>query len=279
MPANIIKGNAVAKELREEIRKELEASGLKPGLAVVQVGENPASTTYVRKKQEDCEAVGIYSEKHHLPESTSESELLQLVDKLNKQENIHGILVQLPLPDTIDSHKVLNAISPAKDVDGFHTVNLGELVAGNEHLVPCTPRGIIHLIETTGVDITGKKAVVVGRSVIVGKPVALMLLNRHAVVTICHSRTPDLGAETREADILVAAVGKPRLVKGDMIKPGAIVIDVGINFVDKKMVGDVDFDSAKEVAGFLTPVPGGVGPMTRAMLLRNTVIAAKAVQS
>jgi len=274
MAANIIDGNAIAKGIRAEIKAKLETCESKPGLAVIQVGENPASTRYVSHKQKDCAEVGIYSEKHHLEESVSQDELIALIDKLNGQDNIHGILVQLPLPDGIDEHTVINSVSPQKDVDGFHTENLGELLSGNEHLIPCTPKGLVHLVETTGIDITGKKAVIVGRSVIVGKPAGLMLLNRHAVVTICHSRTPDLGAECREADILVAAVGKPRLITGDMVKPGAVVIDVGINIVDKKMVGDVDFESAKEVAGHITPVPGGVGPMTRAMLLGNTLTAA-----
>jgi len=274
MAAAIIDGNAIAKQIRDEIKAKLDACGSKPGLAVIQVGENPASTRYVSHKQKDCKEVGIYSEKHHLPETVSEKELIELIQKLNAQANIHGILVQLPLPDGIDEHKVINSVDPRKDVDGFHTQNLGELVSGNEHLVPCTPTGVIRLIESTGIEIKGKKAVVVGRSVIVGKPAALLLLNRHATVTVCHSRTPDLGAETRQADILVAAVGKPRLITGAMVKPGAVVIDVGINVIDGKMIGDVDFESVEKVAGHLTPVPGGVGPMTRAFLLRNTLKAA-----
>jgi methylenetetrahydrofolate dehydrogenase (NADP+)/methenyltetrahydrofolate cyclohydrolase len=274
MAASIIDGNAIAKQIRDEIKAKLDACASKPGLAVVQVGENPASTRYVSHKQKDCKEVGIYSEKHHLPETVSEKELIDLIQKLNAQANIHGILVQLPLPDGMDEHKVINSVDPKKDVDGFHTENLGELVSGNEHLVPCTPTGVIHLIESTGIEIKGKKAVVVGRSVIVGKPAALLLLNRHATVTVCHSRTPDLGAETRQADILVAAVGKPRLITGAMVKPGAVVIDVGINVIDGKMIGDVDFESVEKVAGHLSPVPGGVGPMTRAFLLKNTLKAA-----
>jgi len=274
MPAQIIDGKTLARQIKDRIRDQLAQSGLKPGLAVVQVGDDPASTTYVRLKQKDCEIVGIYSEKHHLPETAGEDDLLPLIDELNSREDIHGILVQLPLPDGVDEHRVTNAVDPRKDVDGFHTQNLGELLRGREHLVACTPRGIIHLIESTGTQIQGKKAVVVGRSVIVGKPTALLLLNRHAVVTICHTRTPDLGAETCEADILVVAAGRSELVNGEMIRPGAIVIDVGVNVIEGKMVGDVHFDSAKEAAGHITPVPGGVGPMTRAMLLKNTVLAA-----
>ena len=275
MSAEIIDGNATAKAVRAEIKEKVAGAGRKIGLAVVQVGENPASTRYVAHKQKDCEQVGIYSEKHHLPDTVSQEELLALVGKLNDNAEIHGILVQLPLPDHIDTDTVINAVHPSKDVDGFSADNLGELLGGKERLVPCTPKGVIRLIETTGLDFTGKKAVIVGRSVIVGKPAALLLLNRHCVVTLCHSRTPDLGAETRQADILVAAVGRPRLLTGDMIKPGAVVIDVGINMIDGKLVGDVDFESAKEVAGHITPVPGGVGPMTRAMLLENTLIAAE----
>jgi methylenetetrahydrofolate dehydrogenase (NADP+)/methenyltetrahydrofolate cyclohydrolase len=239
------------------------------------VGDDPASSRYVSHKQKDCEKVGIYSEKHHLPETTSQSELLDTIQGLNDRSEIHGILVQLPLPDGLDSHEAINAIDPMKDVDGCTTTNLGELVSGNERLVPCTPRGTIAMIESTGTTFEGKTAVVIGRSILVGKPVALLMLNRHAVVTLCHSRTPDLGAEGREADILVVAAGRRGLVTGDMIKPGAVVIDVGINVVDGKLKGDVDFESAKEVAGHITPVPGGVGPMTRAMLLENTLIAAK----
>jgi methylenetetrahydrofolate dehydrogenase (NADP+)/methenyltetrahydrofolate cyclohydrolase len=274
MPAQLIDGKGIAKGLLDQIKSRLAQSTLKPGLAVVQVGDNPASATYVSLKEKDCQSVGILSEKHHLPVTTTEPDLLRLVDELNRNKSIHGILVQLPLPDGIDTHRVLNAIDPAKDVDGFHTRSLGELLSGNEFLVPCTPKGVIHLIESTGVRFAGKKAVVVGRSVIVGKPVAMMLLNRHAVVTICHSKTPDLGAETRMADILVVAAGRPKLVNASMVKPGSVVIDVGINFVNGKMVGDVDFESVKDVAGHLSPVPGGVGPMTRAMLLHNTLLAA-----
>ncbi len=275
MSASIIDGKANAQETRERIKAQVSDLTFQPGLAVVQVGDDPASSRYVSHKQKDCEKVGIYSEKHHLPETTSQSELLDTIQGLNDRSEIHGILVQLPLPDGLDSHEAINAIDPMKDVDGCTTTNLGELVSGNERLVPCTPRGTIAMIESTGTTFEGKTAVVIGRSILVGKPVALLMLNRHAVVTLCHSRTPDLGAEGREADILVVAAGRRGLVTGDMIKPGAVVIDVGINVVDGKLKGDVDFESAKEVAGHITPVPGGVGPMTRAMLLENTLIAAK----
>lgn len=275
MPAQIIDGKVIAREIRARVRSEIARSSVRPGLAVVQVGDNPASTTYVGLKQKDCEEVGIRSEKVHLPHSVTTAELLDHVEGLNRRVDIHGILVQLPLPPGIESSRILQAVRPEKDVDGFHSQNLGELVSAREKLVPCTPKGVIRLIESTGLKFEGRKAVVVGRSVIVGKPVALMLLNRNAVVTLCHSKTPDLGAETRQADILVVATGRPALVRGDGIKPGAIVIDVGINFVSGKMVGDVDFASVREVAGYLTPVPGGVGPMTRAMLLENTLLAAR----
>ena len=275
MSASIIDGKAIAQETRERIKAQVAELTFQPGLVVVQVGDDAASTRYVSHKQKDCEQVGIYSEKHHLPETTTQSELLATIQGLNARSEIHGIIVQLPLPDGLDSHTAINAIDIRKDVDGCTTANLGELVSGNERLVPCTPRGTIALIESTGMTFEGKKAVVIGRSILVGKPVALLMLNRHAVVTLCHSRTPDLGAEAREADILVVAAGRRGLVTGDMIKPGAVVIDVGINVVDGKLKGDVDFDSAKEVAGHITPVPGGVGPITRAMLLENTLIAAK----
>ncbi|MDP6360282.1 MAG: bifunctional methylenetetrahydrofolate dehydrogenase/methenyltetrahydrofolate cyclohydrolase FolD [Planctomycetota bacterium] len=275
MSASIIDGKAIAQETRERIKGQVSDLTFQPGLAVVQVGDDPASSRYVSHKQKDCEKVGIFSEKHHLPETTSQSELLNTIQGLNDRSEIHGILVQLPLPDGLDSHEAINAIDPRKDVDGCTTTNLGELVSGNERLVPCTPRGTIAMIEGTGTTFEGKTAVVIGRSILVGKPVALLMLNRHAVVTLCHSRTPDLGAEGREADILVVAAGRRGLVTGDMIKPGAVVIDVGINVVDGKLKGDVDFESAREVAGHITPVPGGVGPMTRAMLLENTLIAAK----
>ncbi|MGI6364842.1 MAG: bifunctional methylenetetrahydrofolate dehydrogenase/methenyltetrahydrofolate cyclohydrolase FolD [Bacillota bacterium] len=279
MTASIIDGKAVSKLLRKEITEGVERikaeKGITPGLAVVLVGEDPASQTYVRNKEKSCIKVGMYSEVHRLPAETSEEELLKLVDQLNRDPKLHGILVQLPLPKHIDETKVIEAIDPAKDVDGFHPVNAGRLLIGQDSFLPCTPFGIMELLKQENVELKGKHAVVVGRSNIVGKPVALLLLQEHATVSICHSRTADLGAMTRQADVLVVAVGRPNFITGDMIKPGAVVIDVGINRVEDGLVGDVDFESAKEVAGKITPVPGGVGPMTITMLLRNTLLAAE----
>ncbi|MEW6724388.1 MAG: bifunctional methylenetetrahydrofolate dehydrogenase/methenyltetrahydrofolate cyclohydrolase FolD [Bacillota bacterium] len=279
MPAQIIDGKEVARQVREELKSDIEMlikeKGQAPGLAVVLVGEDPASQTYVASKEKMSKRLGLYSEVHRLPASTRQEELLALVGRLNQDNKINGILVQLPLPEHIDEKTILNAIDPRKDVDGFHPVNVGNLVIGDRGFIPCTPAGIIELIERTGTEIKGKHAVVVGRSNIVGKPVAMLLLHRHATVTICHSRTRDLGEVCRQADVLVVAVGRPNFVTGDMIKPGAVVIDVGINRVGDELVGDVHFDSAREVAGAITPVPGGVGPMTIAMLMKNTVLAAK----
>ncbi len=278
MGAAIIDGNAIAAKRRAAAAERVEAlkaKGLTPGLAVVIVGEDPASQVYVRMKQKDCDEVGIFSEKYALAAETSQDELLKLVGELNARDDIHGILVQLPIPDHIDEDTVLEAISPAKDVDGFHPENVGKMLIGKETLLPCTPHGCIVLLEETGVDLTGMEAVVLGRSNIVGKPVAILLLEKHATVTICHSRTKDLPEVVRRADVLVAAVGRPEMVTGDWIKPGAVVIDVGINRLDDgRLVGDVEFESAAKVASAITPVPGGVGPMTRAMLLENTLIAA-----
>lgn len=278
MAATIIDGNAIAAKRRAAVAKrvaELKAEGLTPGLAVVIVGEDPGSLVYVRMKQKDCDEVGIFSEKHALDAETPETDLLALVAGLNARDDIHGILVQLPLPGHIDEDAVLEAISPEKDVDGFHPMNVGRMLIGKETLLPCTPHGCLVLLDETGVDLTGKEAVVLGRSNIVGKPVAVLLLERHATVTICHSRTKDLCDVVRRADVLVAAVGRPKMVTGDWLKPGAVVIDVGINRQeDGRLVGDVDFESASEVASAITPVPGGVGPMTRAMLLENTLTAA-----
>lgn len=272
--ANIIDGKKIAENIRVQIKSEISAKKLTPGLAVVFVGDNPASEVYVRNKKKACTEVGIKSFEHKLPETTSESELLKLIKKLNGDRNVHGILVQLPLPKKIDQENILNSILPEKDVDGFHPVNLGKLVSGQAGTRPCTPLGIIELIKSTGVEIKGKHAVVVGRSNIVGKPVAIMLLEEHATVTICHSRTENLPDVVRSAEILVAAIGKPQFIKGDWIKNGAVVIDVGINRLpDGKMVGDVDFEEAKKRAGWITPVPGGVGPMTIAMLLKNTLMS------
>tara|TARA_Y100000310_G_scaffold345659_1_gene467855 strand:+ start:21557 stop:22402 length:846 start_codon:yes stop_codon:yes gene_type:complete len=271
MPAKIIDGKEIARKIREEIKKEVAALEKKPGLAAIIVGDNPASKVYVGMKRKTCEEVGIYSEEFKLPEETSEEELLELVRKLNKEDKIHAILLQLPIPKHINEEKALSAIALEKDVDGFNSVNIGKLVRGNEASVPCTPKGIIRLLEEIGIEITGKNAVVVGRSNIVGKPTALMLLNRNATVTVCHSKTKYLGEITKKADIIVVAVGKPNMITESMVKEGAVVIDVGINKVDGKLVGDADFENIKEKAGWITPVPGGVGPMTIAMLLENTL--------
>ncbi|NOQ51360.1 MAG: bifunctional methylenetetrahydrofolate dehydrogenase/methenyltetrahydrofolate cyclohydrolase FolD [Desulfuromonadaceae bacterium] len=277
--AEIIDGKAMAADLRQEIATDtaaLIAQGVTPGLAVVLVGEDPASRVYVSMKEKACAATGIFSDEYKLPVETSEAELLELIVKLNNDERIDGILVQLPLPEHIDEAKVLEAISPAKDVDGFHPYNVGRLVTGNPLFQPCTPYGVMKMLERTGVDLEGKEVVVVGRSNIVGKPVALMCLAEHATVTICHSRTRDLPAKVAAADVVIAAVGVPEMIKGDWIKEGAVVIDVGVNRVgEKKLVGDVDFAAASEHASAITPVPGGVGPMTITMLLYNTVVSAK----
>jgi methylenetetrahydrofolate dehydrogenase (NADP+) / methenyltetrahydrofolate cyclohydrolase len=281
MTAQIIDGKAVAAEVRAEVRAEVaafrERFGRAPGLATVLVGDEPASATYVRNKRKACAECGIESFAHELPESTSERELVELVERLNEQDNADGILVQLPLPPGIDASTVLETIDPAKDVDGLHPYNQARLVAGHAGLRPCTPLGVMRLLDTSGVTIRGARAVVVGRSNLVGKPAALLLLERHATVTICHSRTADLAAEVGRAEILVAAIGKAQLIRGAWVRPGAAVIDVGTNRgADGKLVGDVEFAAASARAGFITPVPGGVGPMTIAMLLRNTVGAAAA---
>lgn len=279
MTARLIDGKAIAKQIRSEVKQTVEQwqkDGLTPGLAVVLVGDDPASATYVRNKEKACQEVGIRSVIHRLPASTSEEELLKLVRALNEQPDVHGILVQLPLPAHIRAETVLEKIDPAKDVDGFHPVNAGKLLVGKDGIFPCTPLGVIEMLKREDVSLAGKHAVVVGRSNIVGKPAALLLLKEHATVTVCHSRTPDLPSVTRQADILVCAVGKAEMIKGSMIKPGACVIDVGINrTADGKLVGDVAFEEAAEVAGWLTPVPGGVGPMTIAMLLKNTLTCAR----
>ncbi|MDX9710518.1 MAG: bifunctional methylenetetrahydrofolate dehydrogenase/methenyltetrahydrofolate cyclohydrolase FolD [Trichloromonas sp.] len=276
---NLIDGKAIAEEIRQTIAADagaLKAQGTTPGLAVVLVGEDPASRVYVSMKEKACAQAGIFSDEHKLPQSASEAELLQLIDQLNQDSRIDGILVQLPLPKQIDESKVLEAISPKKDVDGFHPYNVGRLATGNPLFRPCTPYGVMKMLEHTGVDLKGKEVVVVGRSNIVGKPVALMCLAEHATVTICHSRTRDLAGQVARADVVIAAAGQPEMIKGDWIKPGAVVIDVGVNRVgEKKLVGDVEFAAAKERAGAITPVPGGVGPMTITMLLYNTVESAK----
>ncbi len=279
MTAKIIDGKALAQEVRAEWKQRaeaLKARGVTPGLAVIIVGEDPASKVYVANKVKACAELGLHSEHIALPADTSEAALLSKIAALNNDPKIHGILVQLPVPKHIDSAKVLETISPDKDVDGFHPLNVGALVTGNTRFAPCTPYGAMKLLEKCGVAIEGKHAVVVGRSNIVGKPMALLLLQANATVTICTSKTADLARHTRDADILVVATGRPKMITGGMIKRGAAVIDVGINRLpDGKLCGDVDFDSAKEVAGWITPVPGGVGPMTITMLMANTVQAAE----
>lgn len=278
--ATIIDGKAVAKEVQQRIKEDVEGLerrwNMAPGLAVVLVGDDPASHIYVRNKEKACKEVGIKSFEHFLPATISERELLALVHQLNKDKHVHGILVQLPLPPHIHSERILNAVSPYKDVDGFHPLNLGNLVVGADGYRPCTPLGVMKLLESVDCDPKGKNAVVVGRSNIVGKPLALMLLEKHATVTICHSRTASLRDEVARGDIVVVAIGKPGVVRGEWIKPGAVVIDVGINRLPNgKLCGDIDFESAKERASAITPVPGGVGPMTICMLLFNTLKAAK----
>jgi len=276
----LIDGKVVSQHIRDEIAQGAEKlkseKGITPGLAAVLVGDDPASEIYVRNKRKACAAVGIYSEEHKLPAETTEEELLALVDKLNNDPKIHGILVQLPLPGHINEPKVLRAVSPLKDVDGFHPYNVGLLIEGNPRFISCTPHGIIKMLDYYNIDIEGKQAVIVGRSNIVGKPVSMLLLHRHATVTICHSRTKPLDEVTRRADILVAAIGRANFITADMVKEGAVVIDVGINRNDEgKLTGDVDYENIKDKASYITPVPGGVGPMTIAMLLWNTLESAK----
>jgi methylenetetrahydrofolate dehydrogenase (NADP+)/methenyltetrahydrofolate cyclohydrolase len=279
MPAHLIDGNALARSVRDDVSRRvalLARRGVIPGLAVVLVGDDAASSVYVRNKVKDCAEVGIVSTLDRLPADTTQDALLARIAQLNADPAIHGILVQLPLPKHIDEHRVIEAISPAKDADGFHVSNVGLLLTGKPLFRPCTPYGVMKMLEHAGARLDGAEAVVIGRSNIVGKPQALMLLAAGATVTVCHSRTRDLAAHTRRADVLVAAVGRPGLVTADMVKPGAIVIDVGMNRgADGKLCGDVDFAGVSEVAGAITPVPGGVGPMTRAMLLVNTIEAAE----
>ncbi len=277
--ATIIDGKAIAAKFRSKIAagvQELAESGVVPGLAVVLVGDDPASRVYVSMKEKACKAAGIFSVEHALPASTSEVELLALIDRLNSDPQIHGILVQLPLPQQIDTDKVLEAISPAKDADGFHPYNVGRLSIGKPLFQPCTPYGVMVMLKESGVDLAGKEVVVVGRSNIVGKPVAMMCLAEHATVTLCHSRTAGLADVIRRADVVIAAVGRPEMIKGEWIKEGAVVIDVGINrLANGKLVGDVDFSSVSQRASAITPVPGGVGPMTITMLLYNTLESAR----
>lgn len=282
MSAVIMDGKAVSALVRREVKERaalLASKGVKPGLAVVLVGDDPASQVYVRQKEKACDEVGFASFMRYLPASTDERELLDLIDGLNSDPAVHGILVQLPLPKHIDKDRVAEAIRPEKDVDGFHPINVGRLTLGIETMEPCTPKGIVYLLEHYGIDIEGKRAVVVGRSNIVGKPVSLLLLSRNATVTVCHSRTKDLPDVTRQADILVAATGKPKMIDSSMVKGGAVVVDVGITRTQSGLIGDVDFDAVKEMASYITPVPGGIGPMTIAMLLLNALKAAEACAS
>lgn len=285
MTARMLDGKALAQQLQAELRGEVAAfiqrTGITPGLDVVLVGENPASEVYVRNKHTATEKAGMRGALHKLPASTSKEELLAVVERLNRDPAVHGILVQLPLPPQIPSDAILAAIDPSKDVDAFHAENVGLLVQGRPRFLPCTPHGVVQILQRCGIPTAGKHAVIVGRSDIVGKPLANMLVQKglDCTVTVCHSRTADLSSITRQADILVAAIGVPRFVKADMVKPGAVVIDVGINRVEEagksKLCGDVDFDAVKEVASAITPVPGGVGPLTITMLLKNTLLAAE----
>jgi len=276
--ANIIDGKKLSLKLRDECAKrviDLKNAGIEPRLDVVIVGDDPASHQYVNSRLKDCEDIGLLSITHVLDAGIEQRELTELLDKLSSDSEVHGILLQMPLPKHMDQDEVLSHISPEKDVDGLTVLNAGALFSGREGFAPCTPSSIMHLIKSTGVPIKGKNAVVVGRSIVVGKPAAMLLLAEHATVTVCHSRTVDLKAHLQNADIVVAAVGVANLIKGDMLKPGAIVIDAGINRVDGKTVGDVEFDSAERIAGYISPVPGGVGPVTRKILLSNTLTAAE----
>lgn len=276
---NIIDGKAVSKKVKEDVKAEceqLKAKGVTPGLAVIIVGDDPASQVYVHNKEVACEACGFYSVKYALPAETTQQELNSLIDKLNNDDKINGILCQLPLPSHLDDKEVINRIDPLKDVDAFHPVNVGAIMIGDYNYLPCTPAGVMELIHSTGVDVSGKKAVVMGRSNIVGKPMAMLLLHENATVEITHSKTQNLADITKQADILVAAIGKAKFVKADMVKEGAVVIDVGMNRNENgKLCGDVDFEDVKDKCSFITPVPGGVGPMTIAMLMKNTLTAAK----
>ena len=274
----LIDGKVISAAVKERVKAEvttLKQQGITTGLAVIIVGEDPASKVYVNNKKKACEALGIISEEYALPETTTQEELLSLIDTLNKKESINGILCQLPLPKHLDETAVINAILPEKDVDAFHPINVGKIMQGDFDFVPCTPAGVMEMLAFEGIEISGKTCVVIGRSNIVGKPMAMLLLHKIGTVTICHSRTKNLKEVCQNADILVAAVGRPNFVTADMVKDGAVVIDVGINRVDGKLVGDVDFNDVCEKASYITPVPGGVGPMTIAMLMQNTLTAAK----
>ena len=276
---NIIDGKAVSKKVKEDVKAEceqLKSKGITPGLAVIIVGEDPASQVYVHNKEVACEACGFHSVKYALPAETTQEELNALIDELNEDNSINGILCQLPLPKHLDDKEVINRINPIKDVDAFHPVNVGAIMIGDYNYLPCTPAGVMELIHSTGVDVSGKKAVVIGRSNIVGKPMAMLLLHENATVEITHSKTQSLADVTKQADILVAAIGKAKFVTADMVKDGAVVIDVGMNRDENgKLCGDVDFENVKDKCSFITPVPGGVGPMTISMLMQNTLTAAK----
>lgn len=278
MSAKILDGKMLSAKIKDELKTEVEnlkKDGITPSLAVIIVGDDPASKIYVKNKKLACEYCGIKSLEYALSADTTQEELLALIDKLNNDSSVSGILCQLPLPKGLDEEAVINAISPAKDVDAFHPVNVGKIMVGNFDFLPCTPAGVMELIKLSGIEVKGKKCVVVGRSNIVGKPMSMLLLHQHGTVTICHSKTADLAAEVKQADIVVAAVGVPELITGDMIKEGAVVIDVGMNrLADGRLVGDVEYESCASLASAITPVPGGVGPMTIAMLMRNTVKAA-----
>ncbi len=271
MPAKIIDGKKIAEGLLAAAAKEASSLHPKPCLAIVLVGENPASLVYTKKKSDACKKVGIESRMVRLPSSASGQQIISEIRKLNSDDSVDAILVQLPLPDAVDEDNVLAAVSPEKDVDGFHPENLGKLAIGVQGMVPCTPKGVIHLLKQSGVELSGKRAAVIGRSRIVGKPLALLLLNENCTVSVCHSKTPDIGAITRGADIICVAVGKPKTLTAGMVKEGAVVIDVGINREGEKLIGDVDFGAVSEKASLISPVPGGVGPMTVAMLMQNTL--------
>lgn len=276
MAAIIMDGKALAEKVKGQVRAQAEALARTPGLAVILVGDNPASRVYVNGKKKDCAQCGFYSEEYALPAETSQQELLELIEMLNSREDIDGILLQLPVPEHLDEQALLHAIRPDKDVDCFHPYNVGQLMIGEKGFLPCTPAGVMRMLQEYGIDPAGKRCVIIGRSNIVGKPQALLMLRENATVTICHSRTQGLKEECLRADILVAAAGKTGLVTGDMIKPGAVVIDVAMNRnAEGKLCGDVEFAAAQEIAGYITPVPGGVGPMTRAMLMENTLLAAR----
>ncbi len=276
--AKLIDGKAIGFQIKEELRiktNQLKTQGILPGLAVILVGDDPASQTYVRNKTKCCEQLGYYSEQHILPASTTQQELLSLIDVLNENKKIHGILVQLPLPKHLDKNELINRILPEKDVDAFHPVNVGKIMSGDFDFLPCTPAGVMELLERSNIEIAGKHCVIIGRSDIVGKPQAMLMLHKNATVTICHSKTKNLSEITRQADILVSAVGKAGMVTSDMVSEGTVVIDVGINRDESgKLCGDVSFDEVSKVASYITPVPGGVGPMTIAMLMKNTMTAA-----